>query len=74
MNLIATAFIHWDSERHKNSIETNLTHMNVLSEERNEVKKSLEKGIRWEMWCDSIAWTEQAMDGQVVYLCMIRYK
>ena len=43
INWIATAFIHWDSGHHKNSIETNLIHMNVLSECRNEVIKSLEK-------------------------------
>lgn len=31
--------------------------------ERNEVRKSLEKGIRREMFCESIVWTEQAKDG-----------
>lgn len=34
--------------------------MNVLSERRNEVIKSLEKGIRWEILCESIVWIEQA--------------
>lgn len=46
--------------------------MNVLSEQRNEVMKSLAKGIRWEMLRESIVWSEQEMDGQVVHLCVSR--
>lgn len=40
----ATTFIHWDSGYYKNSIETHLKHMNVLSERHNEEMKSLENG------------------------------
>lgn len=77
INWIATTFIHWNSGQHKNYIETHLTHMNELLEQCNEVMKSLEKGskcnwmgnVLWKYWLD---WT--GMDGQVIYLCIIRLK